>query len=97
VRIWISFSAGDKSTNLHSVKLMVEAMQEELSMVTNSYSAIESDSEPMLVMLVTHSLSDDKSQTSPRKYCNPTLGSCIDHLHEAHSPPLSPPPSPAPD
>jgi hypothetical protein len=26
---------------------------------------------------------EHKSQTSPRKYCNPTLGSCIDHLHEA--------------
>ena len=46
-RVWIS--------NLHSVKLRVEAMQVELSMITNTYSATESDFEPMLVMLVTHS------------------------------------------
>ena len=32
--------------NLHSVKLRVEAMQVELSMETNTYSATESDSEP---------------------------------------------------
>ena len=24
----------------------------------------------------------DKSQTTPRKYCNPTKGSCTDHLHK---------------
>ena len=29
------------SSNLHSVKLRVEAMQEELSMVTNTYSVTE--------------------------------------------------------
>jgi hypothetical protein len=31
--------------------------------------------EPFRILFLT----EDKAQTSPRKYCNPTLGSCIDH------------------